>query len=574
MKADPFQIGDVLKNPKRFVVPIYQRTYAWRISPHLETFFDQVEAKAELRLAGPPGYPHYRGALLVIPRPYEFGRLEVIDVVDGQERLTTFQIFAAALRDLAQELGEITIADLILPHLLNPESKQMREPKVERYKLHPTAYDRALFRDLVDLDLAALRKRYPDVYYKNRKIREDAPLPLRAWHHVRAEAQTFVEAEGEDQRSERLTALAAALLEDFRVIVITLGDDDDAQVIFETLNTGGEPLAAMDLVRNDVFHRATRAGEDVEALMERRWATFEDPFWKQAAVRGRIQKPRIDFFLSDTLAAENCGEVLLTELYARYKAFVAERRFESVDGELETLLRHAPTYKMLVQPAGDNQLSKLARDLAVFNVTTAYPLVFVIEASEAPEQEKAGLYDLIVSYIVRRLLCGLTAKNYNNLFLRIAAHLKENGVSRAAFASAFAGAQGETVRFPDDAELRTAILSRPQYGYVQQRRLKHILGTLELAFRDTYDESAGLRDDLTIENVLPDVWSTHWPLPDGATAPADLTPGMSDARRKMILDRDALKHTLGNLTLLTPSANPVLAILDSTRSGNGCANLF
>ena len=42
MKADPFQIGDVLKNPKRFVVPIYQRTYSWKIAPHLEAFFDQV----------------------------------------------------------------------------------------------------------------------------------------------------------------------------------------------------------------------------------------------------------------------------------------------------------------------------------------------------------------------------------------------------------------------------------------------------------------------------------------------------------------------------------------------------
>jgi uncharacterized protein with ParB-like and HNH nuclease domain len=50
LKADPFQIGDVLKNPKRFVVPIYQRTYAWEIKPHLETFFDQVEAKAKERL--------------------------------------------------------------------------------------------------------------------------------------------------------------------------------------------------------------------------------------------------------------------------------------------------------------------------------------------------------------------------------------------------------------------------------------------------------------------------------------------------------------------------------------------
>ena len=52
MKADPFQVGDVLRNPKRFVVPIYQRTYAWKVNPHLETFFDQVEAKAEEHFNG------------------------------------------------------------------------------------------------------------------------------------------------------------------------------------------------------------------------------------------------------------------------------------------------------------------------------------------------------------------------------------------------------------------------------------------------------------------------------------------------------------------------------------------
>jgi hypothetical protein len=89
LKADPFQIGDVLKNPKRFVVPIYQRTYAWKIKPHLESFFDQVEAKAEERLNGNGHFPHYMGALLVIPRgTYSFGRMEVLDVVDGQQRLT------------------------------------------------------------------------------------------------------------------------------------------------------------------------------------------------------------------------------------------------------------------------------------------------------------------------------------------------------------------------------------------------------------------------------------------------------------------------------------------------------
>jgi hypothetical protein len=80
--ADQFQVGDVLKNAKHFVVPIYQRTYAWKIQPHLETFFDQVEAKAEERLPATSGFPHYMGALLVIRRgANSFGRMEVLDVV-------------------------------------------------------------------------------------------------------------------------------------------------------------------------------------------------------------------------------------------------------------------------------------------------------------------------------------------------------------------------------------------------------------------------------------------------------------------------------------------------------------
>jgi hypothetical protein len=572
LKADPFQIGDVLKNPKRFVVPIYQRAFAWRVKPHLETFFDQVEAKAEERLASNCGFPHYMGALLVIPRgTYAFGRLEVLDVVDGQQRLTTFEIFLAALRELARSLGETQIADLLTPLLLNPEGPQMQDKRTERYKLHPSAYDRTLYRNLVDLNLDALRVEYPNAFYLNGNIREDAWLPLRAWVFLRTEAEAFVNVAGTEKRAERLNALSAALLEDIRVIVITLDDHDDAQVIFETLNSGGEPLAAMDLVRNDVFNRATRAGENIELLMERRWSAFDDRFWKETGTRGRIKKPRIDFFLSDTLAAETGKEILLTELYARYKSFVTERRFETVDAELETLMRHVPTYRMLVEPNGEGALARLARNLAVFDVSTAYPLIFVIEASNAPEPEKEALYDLVVGYVVRRTLCGLTGKNYNKTFIRIASYFQGNGVSSASFMGAFTGSDGDAVRFPNDAELLKNILERKQYGNIQQSRLRFILGDLEGASRDRFDEAAGLPNDLTIEHVLPDAWMEHWPMPDGAKAPADLRTRMTESQLKMIADREALKHTLGNLTLLTEARNPSLGNLgfDAKREALG-----
>ena len=563
MKADPFQIGDVLKNPKRFVVPIYQRTYSWKFQPHLETFLDQVEAKAEERLNYSDQFPHYMGALLVIPRgAYAFGRMEVLDVVDGQQRLMTFEILLAALRDLARSLGQVQVAELLTPLLLNAEGPQMQDRRVERYKLHPTAYDLDLYRDLIDLDLDGLLRKYPSAFYRNGNIKEDAPLPLSAWALMRNEVEVFVNSGGDEKCAERLNAFSAAILEDFRVIVITLDERDDAQVIFETLNSSGEPLAAMDLVRNDVFHRATRGGENVESLMERRWSAFEVPFWKEPGTRGRIKKPRIDFFLSDTLAAETGKEILLTELYAHYKRFVIERNFSSVDVELETLLRHSPTYRTLVQQDGDGALTKLAWQLSVFDVSTAYPLVFVIEASNASEEEKASLYDLITSYVVRRTLCGLTGKNYNKFFLRILAQMQANGVSCASFVSTFSASDGDAVRFPTDAELRKSILEHKQYGNVQQSRLRHILCELERVARDRFDEATSLPDDLTIEHVLPDSWMEHWPLPDGARAPADLRTGMTESQLTYIASREMLKHTLGNLTLLTGARNPALSNMD------------
>jgi len=188
--------------------------------------------------------------------------------------------------------------------------------------------------------------------------------------------------------------------------------------------------------------------------------------------------------------------------------------------------------------------------------------VFVIQASDAPEEEKSALYQLIVSYVVRRMLCGLTAKNYNNVFLRLGAQLRINGVSLATGKAAFAALDGDTVRFPDNAEFRNAISSRRQYGSIQQQRLRHILCQLELEARDKFDEATSLPDDLTIEHVLPDTWREHWPLSDGTQAAADLLTGMSESQLKLIAEREAIKHTLGNLTLLTDARNPSLGNLD------------
>ena len=51
-----------------------------------------------------------------------------------------------------------------------------------------------------------------------------------------------------------------------KLVVITLGEGDDAQVIFETLNSKGQPLLAMDLVRNNIFYRAEKQSAATDEL--------------------------------------------------------------------------------------------------------------------------------------------------------------------------------------------------------------------------------------------------------------------------------------------------------------------
>jgi len=194
-------------------------------------------------------------------------------------------------------------------------------------------------------------------------------------------------------------------------------------------------------------------------------------------------------------------------------------------------------------------------------VSTAYPLVFVLAASGVADEDKDEAYALIASYVVRRALCGLTPKNYNKVFSRLAGILSAKGISAANLSDEFVALEGDTVRFPTDSDLCMAIEKHRQYGSIPQNRLRWILQELELASRDKFDETAGLRDDLQIEHILPDEWTEYWPLGDGRTAPQDLVTGVDERMLTAIQEREAAKHTLGNLSLLTPARNPQIGKL-------------
>ncbi|MEI2652502.1 MAG: HNH endonuclease family protein [Microthrixaceae bacterium] len=186
--------------------------------------------------------------------------------------------------------------------------------------------------------------------------------------------------------------------------------------------------------------------------------------------------------------------------------------------------------------------------MAAWQVTTAYPVAMQIYAGNIDENEKRTLYRLIYSYIVRRALSGLTAKNLNQTLQSLSQLFIEQGPTLAALKCYFTQRTGDSTRFPDNREFRQGILSKPAYSLAPQTRIKDVLWELEEASRTRFSEKTAMPGGLWTEHVLPVSWTEEWPFEE-----SEYVDRWSNDPKAEV--RDRILHTLGNLTLLTGSLN-------------------
>ncbi len=598
MDADEFKVQDILSRNERFIVPLYQRQYQWhdsRDGSRTRAFWQDVAAKAGDVLDGRARFEHYMGALLLAPGATQrsFGTTPVAQVVDGQQRLTTFLVLLSAIRETAKDKGFDDIVDECQKYLFNEPGKSDTDELV-RFKLTPTPVDREVFFDLLDKALVEVRDKYRarGAYWgvgvpKNTQFRA-----LRAYEFFLAQVADFVasgpsddtevdidrdapeSALAEEERDcdiahRRLTAVLEALVFHLKLIVITLGEEDDAQVIFETLNSAGQPLLAMDLVRNNIFHRAEaqhddrgRARERAEQLYGEVWAPFDDAWWRTPAPYARPQRPRIDHFLANLLTAETGERTTVRELYAEYRSWATPNRrprFDAVEDELAVLQRHAPTYEILEGRLDrDGTMAWLGGRLRMWQHTTAYPIAFQIAREQVDQHTREGIATLLDSYLTRRALCDLTPKNLNRLFPRLASVLQREGVSVETVRRFFEGQDSPTIRFPDDDELQSAILEKRAYDRIPSRILSDILWRLELESRSAKTEATARPSLLWVEHVMPVSWKENWPLRDEVGE----TVGFEHRHYwERHWKRETAIHTLGNLTIVTSTLNRSLTNL-------------
>lgn len=98
MRANAIPLLAIFETKTRLEVPLFQRQYVWGREQQWEPLWEDISRKFEDYLAGRKDGPvHFLGAMVLDQKQTATGHVEKRQVIDGQQRLTTLQIFLGKL---------------------------------------------------------------------------------------------------------------------------------------------------------------------------------------------------------------------------------------------------------------------------------------------------------------------------------------------------------------------------------------------------------------------------------------------------------------------------------------------
>jgi Protein of unknown function DUF262/Protein of unknown function (DUF1524) len=541
MKADTVQLVHIFGTDRRHVVPIFQRPYVWNEELNWAPLWADVKSAAEeveaeqaggTNAADTVGRTHFLGAIVLERLPVAPGRIVAMNVIDGQQRLVTLQVLLLACWATARA-SAATNAEALFKMLIN-NTEQLIHPEhpYERYKVWPSVPDRDAFREA-----------------------QVAKLPPRAAEeHRLMEARRYFDGEVHVWMSEaanpvaRADALVIALRERVGLVEIQLEGQDDAQVIFETLNDRGLKLQAADLVKNTLFRLAEQQGEDVNALYKAHWQALEARRWREEVTKGRIKRARIDLLLSYWLSIHTGSEVPVERLFADFRIWLQHTTLTAAE-ILADLAHHGRAMQRMENLQPTIATGRLLQVLDLLTTTTPIPLMLHLHARDSVSEEQRSLAAAAIeSYLIRRMACGLTTKDYNRLFLSILQTIRVAEDDRVGeqLVRQLADQSAPSRYWPEDGEFLTGLTQANIYRLLRGPRLRVLLGGLETALRKDKSELLFVPAQvvkLNIEHLIPQKWSQYYPLPTDRP--------IEEAEER----RDLALHRLGNLTLTTTKLN-------------------
>jgi hypothetical protein len=460
-------------------------------------------------------------------------------VIDGQQRMTTLQVFLASARRVAVEFGAAEAADNFAGLVRNQVSADSDFPE-DRYKIAPLDHDRAAYGWAV------------------RDPGDASPSPV-VGHRLAHASQWFDDAirdwvKEASSPSDRLDLLHFAVQNRIKVVSIFLDAKDDPQVIFEALNHRGVRLDAADLVKNLLFQTLDRQGQHhlQRELLDEHWSVLDSGRWREVVTTGRIKRVRVDTLLAYWLSAQRGEESSVEHLFEDFKRWMRSSGAQAAD-VIRSIRVYADTMDRLQDLPMTSATAQVLDRLDASGTTTPWPLLlFLHSEAEVPLEQAAVGAAAIDSYLMRRAICRLTTKDYNRLFATLLGVIKEGDLTRAGdvLVAGLAAQTAESRLWPDDTQFIAGLRNPDLYNAVVRARLRTLLVGLENHLLTGKAEPQvphrAASKSFTVEHVMPVKWEKHWALPETAA---------DEEREKRV----GAIHSLGNLTLATQSLNSSLS---------------
>ena len=500
MKATEAKLLDFLKKSPQFVIPIYQRTYSWTERECRQLWDDIVRCGASDRIV-----VHFVGSIVYV----ESGLSQVTHqapllVIDGQQRLTSMTLLLAAL---AKAVGDSEPFDGFSQrkirnyYLLNPEETGERH-----FKLQLSQTDKASLNAIVEGT-------------------EQPAQPSQRVTENFAFFESWIQTEGVE-----LAVICRGLAKLVVVDIALTRDQDNPQLIFESMNSTGKELSQADLIRNFILMGLE---PDLQSrLYSQFWRPMEMDFGQEA------YGTHFDGFMRHYLTVRT-GEIPnVSEVYDAFKAHARETRNDFADdrAHIESLVREIRDYArhfcaMALGTESDPELKAAFQDLRELKVDVAYPLLLELYHDYKTEKlSKADLLSsvrLIEAYVFRRAVCAIPTNSMNKTFATFAKGLKKDRYLESVQAQFLLLPSYR--RFPTDDEFHRDLHTRDLYNFRSRsywlRRLENFNRRERVAV-----------DEYSIEHILPQN-------PELAAAwIADLGEDWARIQKTWL-------HTLGNLTL-------------------------
>ena len=515
----------------RYTIPSFQRRYVWTQDDQWEPLWEDVSNTADDYLekfdsstgdrvkAEQETVRHFLGAVVVQQVNTATRDVERREVIDGQQRLTTLQLLLDAVQYVCEKHKIGGVATRLSKLVTNDKSLVGDEDDI--FKLWPTTSDREAFRHAMHNGLAA------DDYEHSLIVQAHEYFQLQARHWLGPDPELL------EVRAEALETAITGMLQ---MVVIDLGPKDDPHVIFETLNARGTPLLESDLIKNYVSSKSDQ--DDI-------WSDLDHHWWRQEFRQGRLLRPRIDALLDYWLESRILDDVSAGKVFNVFKKVSAGRQIEEVVSEVKIDLSNYRRYEEGPRGHVENVFHYRTDVMQMGAFTPA-----LLTILSKPDEARRGALQALESFLVRRMVCRATTKDYNRLALDLVRALDRCGPEDAdrIVVRFLSGQTADSRTWPTNDEMEHAFRILPLYRLLTRGRLRLILEGVEEHFRKTFlTEETDVPKNLTIEHVLPQSWESHWPLPTNLDE--------QEARQ----ERNQLLHTIGNLTLVSGRLNSAVS---------------